>query len=152
MISLYFGLVEITEAALSERKADHVASAVGDLVAQATTLSSSDVTDIFAIGASIMTPFPTSSSALQMRVSSLTLNSSSKMAVTWSCASGMSKLAVGTVKTVPITVSSGDTVILSEATYQFNSPLKYFLPNALTYTETYWMRPRQTSSIPDPSC
>ena len=150
MIFIYFGLVETCEAVLAERKANHVASAVGDLIAQAETLSSSDVTDIFAIGSSILSPFSTSS--LKMRVSSLSPNTSGALAVVWSCGSGMSKLAVGTTKTIPITVSSGDSIILSEVSYQFTSPLRYALPNALTYTETYYLRPRQVQLIPDPGC
>ena len=150
MLFIYFGLVETCEAVLAERKANHVASAVGDLIAQAETLSSSDVTDIFAIGRSILSPFP--ASPLQMRVSSLSPNASGALAVVWSCGSGMSKLAVGTTKTIPITVSAGDSILLSEVSYQFTSPLRYAIPNALTYTETYYLRPRQVSLIPDPGC
>ena len=150
MVFMYFGLVETCEAILAERKANHVASAVGDLIAQAETLSSSDVTDIFRIGSSVLTPFSTST--LQMRVSSYSPNSSGNLAVTWSCASGMSKLSVGSTKTIPITVSTGDSIILSEVSYQFTSPLRYALPNALTYSETYYLRPRQVSQIPDPGC
>ena len=150
MVFIYFGLVETCEAILAERKANHVASAVGDLVAQASSLSSSDVSDIFSIGGSILSPFSTS--ALQMRVSSLSPNGSGALAVTWSCGSGMSKLAVGTTKTIPIAVSSGDSIILSEVSYQFTSPLRYAIPNALTYSETYYLRPRQVQLIPDPGC
>ena len=150
MITLYFGLVEVCEAILADRKANHVASAVGDLVAQAETLSASDVTDIFQIGGQVLAPFPTST--LKMRVSSLSPNAGGSLAVTWSCASGMSKLSVGTVKTIPISVSSGDSIILSEVTYQFTSPVQYVIPNALNFTETYYLRPRQVTQIPDPGC
>ncbi len=152
LIIIYFGLVETSEAILAERKADHVASAVGDLVAQADgTVSTSDLDDIIAIGNTIMSPFATST--LQMRISSLTPNSAGNMAVTWSYPSGgMAALAAGTVKTVPITVSSGDSVILSEAKYTFNSPLKYVLPNAIVFNETYYMRPRQSALISCTGC
>ena len=150
MLFIYFGLVEICEAVLAERKANHVASEVGDLAAQATTLSASDVSDIFALGGQVLAPF--SSTNLQMRISSLSPNSSNRLAVVWSCGSGMSKLAVGTVKTIPISVSTGDSIILSEVTYTFNSPLRYALPNGLTYNETFYLRPRQVQQIPDPSC
>jgi Flp pilus assembly protein TadG len=150
MVFIYFGLVEVCEAVLAERKANHVASEVGDLAAQATTLSASDVSDIFSLGGSVLAPF--SSTNLQMRISSLSPNASSQLAVVWSCGSGMSKLAVGTVKTIPISVSSGDSIILSEVTYTFNSPLRYALPNGLTYRETFYLRPRQVQQIPDPGC
>ena len=151
MITLYFGLVETCEAVLASRKADHVASAVGDLVAQSSgTLSSSDLNEIYSIGNTIMAPFVTST--LSMRITSLSPNSSGNPAVQWSYGSGTSALTAGTTKTVPITLSSGDSVIMSEVTYTYNSPLKYVLKNALTFTSVYYMRPRQTQQITCTDC
>ena len=150
MITIYFGLVETCEAVLAERKADHVASAVGDLVAQSTGVSTSDLADIFSIGNTIMSPFPTST--LQMRVTSLSLNAAGNPAVTWSYGSGMAALTAGTTKAVPITIAAGDSVIMAEATYQYNSPLKYVLKNALTYNEVYYLRPRQVEQISCTGC
>ncbi|HEY5409441.1 MAG TPA: TadE/TadG family type IV pilus assembly protein [Caulobacteraceae bacterium] len=151
MIVIYFGLVETCEAVLAERKADHVASAIGDLVAQSTGVSASDITDIFSIGNTIMSPFATST--LQMRVTSLSLNTAGNPAVTWSYgAGGMAALSAGTAKTLPITITAGDSVIMSEVKYQYDSPLKYVVPNALTYNEVYYLRPRQVSQISCTGC
>ncbi len=151
MITIYFGLVETAEAVLASRKADHVASAIGDLVAQSSgTVSTSDMDDIFNIGNTIISPFPTST--LQMRITSLTPNSGGNPAVTWSYGSGMSALAAGTTKTLPISVSSGDSAVMSEVTYTYNSPLKYVLPNALVFKSVYYFRPRQTQSITCTGC
>ncbi len=151
MITLYFGLVETSEAVLAERKADHAASAIGDLVAQSSgTVSTSDLDDIIAIGQTIMAPY--TSTGLQVRISSLTPNSAGSPAVTWSYGSGMTKLSAGTTKTIPITISAGDSVILSELKYTFNSPVKYVLPNGVVFNETYYMRPRQTSQITCTGC
>ena len=151
LITVYFGLVETCEAVLAERKADHVASAIGDLVAQSSgAVSTSDLTDIFAIGNTIMSPFATST--LQMRVTSLTPNGAGNPAVTWSYGSGLTALTAGTTKTLPITVASGDSVIMAEVTYAYSSPLRYVLPNALTFNEVYYLRPRQTSQITCTGC
>ena len=150
MIGLYFGLVEVCQAVLAERKAGHVASAVGDLVAQSTGVSSADLADIASIGNTVMAPFPTST--LHMRVTSLSNNASGVPAVTWSYGSGMTKLGTGTTKTLPMTLGSGDSIIMAEVQYQFNSPLKWALPNALTYNEVYYLRPRQTQQISCSDC
>ena len=151
MITIYFGLVETCEAVLAERKADHVASAVGDLVAQSSgALTASDITDIFAIGNTVMSPFSTT--ALKMRITSLTPNGAGSPAVTWSYGSGMTALVAGVTKSLPVTVSSGDSVIMSEVKYQYNSPVKYILPNALTFNEVYYLRPRQVSQISCTGC
>ena len=47
MIACYFAVAELSGAMLAERKASLIASEVGDLVAQAATISASDQTDIF---------------------------------------------------------------------------------------------------------
>ena len=72
--------------------------------------------------------------------------------MTWSYGSGMAALTAGTTKTVPITIAAGDSVIMAEATYQYNSPLKYVLKNALTYNEVYYLRPRQVEQISCTGC
>ncbi len=150
MISTYFGLVEICEAQLSEHKANHVASAVGDLVTQADTVSVSDLTDIFSIGGSIMAPYTTST--LQMRVTSITENGSNQPIVDWSHGSGLAAIAAGSTLSTPLTLASGDSVVKSEVVYRYNSPLQYLLPNALTYSEVYYSRPRRSQQVSCTDC
>ena len=41
-------------------------------------------------------------------------------------------------------------LIMAEAQYVYNSPVKYVLPNAMTYTEKSYLRPRLVDPIPDP--
>ena len=146
MVLLYFGLVELCQAMIAERKANHVASAVGDLVAQVDTLTASDVDDIFSIGNTIMSPFPVST--LQMRVTSLTANAQGTPLVDWSRGSGgMTKLATGSTQTIPLTMASGDSIVMTEAKYSYTSVVQYILPNALNYNETYYLRPRRSDKV-----
>src|SRR3954471_24418606 len=77
MILLYFGLVELCQALIAERKASHVASAVGDLVAQSESVTKAtggsgptSLVDIYSIGSSIMAPFPTTD--LKIGITSVT--------------------------------------------------------------------------------
>src|SRR5471032_1725386 len=69
LLLLYFGVVELTQGVMTQQRADHVASTVGDLVSQSSTITSAEVTDIFSVGDTVMYPYPTAS--LKMRVSSL---------------------------------------------------------------------------------
>ena len=93
MVTLYFGAVEFSQAFLAQRKADHVASAVGDLVARARTVSTGDLSDYFTIGSQIMAPFP--SGGLGIRVTSLTEGASGAPTVSWS--RGYGSMAARTV-------------------------------------------------------
>ena len=82
MIAFYFGLAEITQALLAERRTGHAASAIGDLVAQSSTVSNADLTDIFQVATTIMQPYPTES--LKIRVTSVKANAAGATSVAWS--------------------------------------------------------------------
>lgn len=146
MITFYFGMVETTQALLADRRAGHVASAVGDLVAQSKAVSSADLTDIFAIGNTIMSPYSTTT--LKMRVSSVTVNSSGVAKVDWSSGQGMTALAAASTVTLPSGVASnGQSIIMSEVSYDYDSPIDYFMPNGLTFTRKFYLRPRKSDSV-----
>ena len=151
MILLYFGVVELCQAIIADRKTNHVASAVGDLVSQAETVSTSDLADIFSIGNTIMSPFPTQT--LQMRVTSVTANASGTPLVDWSRGyGGFTALAKGASVTLPMTLSAGESMVMSETSYQYTSVVQYVLPQALTYTEKYYLRPRRSDQVTCPTC
>jgi Flp pilus assembly protein TadG len=151
MVLLYCGLVELCQGVIAERKANHVASAIGDLVTQTDTVSTSDLSDIFSVGNTVMQPFPTST--LQMRLTSITVDTNGTPKVVWSRSSGsMAAYSVGTTLTVPLTLNPGDNVLMSESQYRYTSVLGYVLPNALNYTEKYYLRPRRSDSVTCTGC
>ncbi len=147
LIAFYFGLTELTQAMMAERRASHTASAIGDLVAQSTQVSTATMTDIFTIGQTIISPFPTTS--LKMRVSSVVADASLSPKVAWSSVSGMTALANGTVVTVPtgLLTVAGQSVIMSEVSYSYDSPVDYFVPNAVTFTKKFYLRPRKSDTV-----
>ena len=147
MVASYFGMAEITQALLAERKAAHAASAIGDLVAQSSSVSSSDVTDIFEIASTIMKPYSTST--LKMRVSSLTADSGGTPKVDWSSGSGLTALTTGaTVTGVPTgVIAAGQSVVMSEVTYSYDSPVDLMMPNAVTFTRKFYLRPRKSDKV-----
>ena len=57
MILLYYGLAELTQGMIADRKASHVASAIGDLVAQDTQVNTAEMDDIFNVGKAVIAPF-----------------------------------------------------------------------------------------------
>ncbi|HLK24320.1 MAG TPA: TadE/TadG family type IV pilus assembly protein [Caulobacteraceae bacterium] len=149
LILAYFGLAELCGAMLAERKASHTASAIGDLVAQATSIHDSDISNIFAIGGQIMAPDP--STTLGMRISSIQENAAGTSAsVAWSDASGtMTANAVGATMTLPSNlVAANQSIIRADVSYTYNVPVAYLLPSAFTYTETFYLRPRLVDPIP----
>lgn len=147
MIAFYFGLAEVTQALLAERRAGHAASAIGDLVAQSSTISSTEITDIFSIATTIMKPYPTGS--LKMRVTSISANGSGTTTVDWSNSQGgLTAYSPGAGITVPSgVIAANQSVIMSEVQYAYDSPVDFFMPDAVTFNRKFYLRPRKSEKV-----
>lgn len=145
MILMYYGLAELTQGMMADRRASHVASAIGDLVAQDTMINTSEMNDIFNVGKAIIAPFPTT--GLSMRVTSIRKDANGAIQVMWSKSSG-SMGVLTTVASVPAgLIANNESVILAESSYVYNSATKQALPNALTFTQKYYLKPRKTAQV-----
>lgn len=155
LILVYFGMAELSQAVISHRRVAHAASAIGDLVAQDDKVTTSEMTDIFAAGTTILSPY--SATPLNMRITSLTGDSNGNPKVDWSVVpTGQTTLtayANGASVTLPagLIVSQGDNVVMSEATYTYDSPVKYVLKNALNFNEKFYLRPRKVAKVVYPA-
>ena len=161
-ILMFFGMAELGQGLIASRRVTHACSALGDLVAQASILHNADEQDAFSAASDIMTPMSTAS--LKLRVTSITgvsqgngsgnngtnCNPTGKVKpiVDWSDGNnGWSGYTAGVA--VPVTLpaglicNAGDTIILSEASYNYTSPVGYVLPNGLAFTRSSYLRPRQ---------
>ena len=61
----------------------------------------------------------------------------------------MSPLATNSIVTnIPANLLAiGDNVIMADVSYGFSSPLRMTLPNVLTFQDTFYLRPRQSTSV-----
>jgi Flp pilus assembly protein TadG len=153
MILAYFGVAELCGAMLADRKTSHVASAIGDLAAQYSTLATGDINNFYAAGQTIMAPSPTTT--LKMRISEVQENTAGTAAtVIWSCASSnWTKLANGTPEKLTTNlIAGGQSVIMSEAQYTYTSPVSYIVKNLSPYYYIFYLRPRIVDPIPPPGC
>lgn len=150
LIAFYLGMAEFCQGYMAQKRMGHVAAMVADLVAQEEVVSTSNVADIFAIGGLIMKPFSTT--PLKMRVSNVT-RTSGVAKVTWSRGSGMTAHSVGTTITLPADLLiDGQSVIMSEATYDYDSPADYLMPSVTKFSHTYYLRPRTSDQTTCSNC
>jgi Flp pilus assembly protein TadG len=151
LLLLYFGVVELTQAAMTEQRAAHAASTVADLVAQDQSITSARVSDVFSVGGTLMYPYPTST--LKLRVSSLTADASGAVTVAWSQASGMTALAKGASVTVPANViSAGGSAIMGESRYTYTSVFGQIMPQPVVFNEVYYLQPRISTTVTCTDC
>jgi len=147
MIMLYLGLAELTLAMMAERRASHAASVLADLVAQSSQMNTAQMTDVFQVGDAILAPFP--ASTLNMRVTSVKADANAVPKVVWSRGDGMTALGAGATATaVPANLlAAGDSVIMAEVSYTWDSPLKTTIPNALNFRQTFYLKPRKSPEV-----
>ena len=152
LILSYCGLAELSIAMMAERRAAHSASVVADLVAQSGAVTPTTLADIYTVGNAIMTPFP--SSALKMRITSVTADVNAIPKVAWSNGNGLAPLTkTNTVSGFPANfLAAGDSVIQADVEYTFTSPLQYIIPAPVVFKDTYYLKPRQGGAVICAAC
>lgn len=148
LITFYFGFAETTQAMMAKRRASHVASTIGDLVAQESVITNAEITDLFTIGNTLLSPFPTTS--LKIRITSITANAAGEIKVDWSDGyGGLAALSAGAAYSgVPAgLIAANQSLIVSEVQYSYDSPIKKYVPNTLNWNDRYYLRPRQANTV-----
>ena len=146
MIAFYFGLAEFCQGYMAEKRMGHVAAAVADLVAQSSAVTGDQVDDMFAISGLVMKPF--SSAPLKQRVTSITRDTNGVARVDWSRGSGMTARDTGSTVTLPAgLIANGESLIMTEATYDYDSPVDYLMPSITRFSHSYYLRPRNVNKV-----
>jgi Flp pilus assembly protein TadG len=163
MLGLFFGLIELALAEGARGDVGNLASAGADLVAQESSVTTSDMTNVFNALAAMLYPYATAN--VRITISSIIDNNSSTSGkVAWSCTQGGTARTAGTTYTFPtaaqgvITSGSGGSVVMAEVTYSYSLPVAVRLPGVInlsgpyTMSKTFYSKPRKVSQIPLASC
>jgi Flp pilus assembly protein TadG len=146
MILLYYGLAETTQGMIANRRAAHVASTIGDLVAQDTQVTQTEINDVFNVGKALIAPFPTGT--LSMRITNVKADATGTPKVTWSKGTGTLPALTGTVSGLPVgLIAANESVVMSEATYTYASPIQKTMTSPITFTQKYFLKPRKGSEV-----
>lgn len=150
MIAFYLSMTEICQAFMAQKRAGHVASLVADLVAQEDRVSEASIDDLFTVGGLVMRPF--SDSSLTQRVTSVT-RTGGVTTVDWSHGHGMAPRGAGSTMTVPANlIVDGQSLIIAESNYDFESPVDYLMPGVTQFSQTYYLRPRVVETVTCTDC
>ncbi len=156
MIVLFFGVVEVSQALSCRSDVINVASTTADLTAQASTMSSADVTNVFNAASAILYPY--NASAAKITITSIVYNpdtgSLTSGTVAWSCANSGPGHGKDTTITLPDRLmTEGGSVIMAEVTYDYTSPTTLTMGTSMTMQNTFYAKPRRVAQITGPgSC
>lgn len=160
MLVLLIGTVELADVINQNRKIDRMTNAVTDLVAQAETVTTSDLNNVFEIGATIIEPYETTD--VYILVASVSFNEDGDATVDWSYDSEQNApWAAGSPPpvTLPDTVENPNTsIVLGQSSLVFVSRFGSFLAeyfsraSSTTLSDTYYLRPRLTDQVRCDDC
>ena len=148
MITMFFGVTEISDAYTARNKVNEVASTAGDLVAQEKTICDSDISDVFSALNSVMSPYLTA--GLSVVISSLNDDGNNQVKVAWSDAHNADPRTVGEIVDIPsglVTSGGSGSVIMAEVSYVYTSPAGHLFDTSVTFRDTFYLQPRKVTQI-----
>ncbi|MBC6981644.1 TadE/TadG family type IV pilus assembly protein [Caulobacter sp. 17J80-11] len=146
MILFYFGLAELSQGYMAQRRVNHAAAAIADLVAQQQAVNNQDMQDIFLVGGLTMAPFPTDT--LKLRISSVVADAKGVPKVAWSDGSHIVARTKDEVVTVPAgLIAAGASVIMAEVEYDYHSTAGQVMPSLTRLKHTYYLAPRLSQTV-----
>jgi Flp pilus assembly protein TadG len=146
MVTLYLGGVEISQAVAIDRKVTLIARTVADLVAQATSVSNSDMTNILGASAAIIVPYQ--DTKLKITVSSVVIDSQGVAKVAWSSTKNGTARTVGSTVTLPTALNVANTsLIWGEVQYAYTPAIGYVITGTKNLTDQIYMRPRLSDTV-----
>lgn len=146
MLTIYFGLVEVGQGVMADRKVTALNRALADLAGQATAIANSDMSNIFDAATTVMLPFTDSAPA--MSIVHVVIDDKSTARVCWSDQRNSTAPARGSAVTVPADLLiPNSSLIMSNASYTYTPTLGYVITGPITLTSnTIYMRPRAGKS------
>ncbi len=151
LIIAYLGMADITLGLMAARKTSHLAATIGDLASQSDNLTASNISDLWTIGASMLSPFNTTV-GLKMRLTEVEMNTNNQIVVMWSkSTSNWSSDGLGVSTAFPAITPTqlpvNQYLIVTDVEYDYISPFGKFLPGTTVFTYTFYHHPRNGTQV-----
>ena len=154
MLSFFMGLIEVSQALACRANVTNLASTGADLIAQESSVTGADMTNVFNALSAML--FPYSTTGAHITITSIVDNNTSTTGkVAWSCTQGGTARAVNSIVTIPtglITAGGGGSVILTEVSYSYSSAISTYFVGNVTMTNSFYAKPRLVSKISLVAC
>jgi Flp pilus assembly protein TadG len=146
MLSLYLGVVEISQGIGADRKVTLVSRTVADLVSQVTTISNLEMINSLNASTAVIAPYdPTK---LKIVVTSVSVDANGNATVAWSDTLNGTARAKGATVALPAALNVPNTsLIWSEVQYTYKPVVGYVVTGTLTLKDQIYMRPRLSDLV-----
>ena len=146
LLTFWLGGVEVSQAVSVDRKVTLAARAVADLVAQATSVSTTDINDILNASSSVVAPWAVAN--LKVIVSQVKIDGQGNATVQWSDAKNTTARPANQSVTVPTALKINNTwLIWGEVQYDYKPAIGYVITGTLPLKDQIYMRPRLSDCV-----
>jgi Flp pilus assembly protein TadG len=146
MLSLYLGAVEVSQAVAVDRKVTLSARSVADLVARATSVTTTDLDNILEAATAVTAPF--SPTNLKVTVSQVKIDGEGNAKVDWSVAKNTAARPKDQTVTLPTALKIPNTsLIWGEVQYTYTPVIGYVITGTLNLKDQIYMRPRLSDEV-----
>ncbi len=168
MLAMYFVTTELAQGIETNKKVARIGSMVADLITQQQTVTKSEVEAIMKIGGAIVQPYARSKPSIVVTAIEITAAPNSQVKVLWSrkLVNDVASVAQGkgTIVTVPTSLNiPGSFLVRVESSLSYKPIITWSASakeatglmsafDGLSMKETYYLRPRMSSSITCSDC
>jgi Flp pilus assembly protein TadG len=146
LLALLFGGLEVTNVLIVRADVSNITSTAADLIAQESTVSDNDMSNVFNALAALVYPYATAPA--KIIITSVIDDGKGGGKVAWSDAYNGTAHTVGTAMTVPAgLITTGGSVVVSEVTYTYTTPSTYLVKIPVTMSNTFYSHPRRVAQI-----
>ncbi len=144
LVTMYLGLVQVTQGVIVDRKVTLLARTLSDLTAQATKVPDTELNNIFEAARYVLQPIDPSPA--KMMIASVYVDKDQKVKLCWA------EVRNGMPKPNAIALPAGlmipnSSVIVATAEYPYSAPVKLF-KEVYNLSDTIYMRPRLVPQVP----
>ena len=169
LITLFFGVVESSLAFICRSDVSMMASTAGDLIAQANTASTADISNVYSASGTLLYPYydpsQIGSGKPTIRITSVIDDGSGAAGedhmtgkVAWTCTqSGTGTLtpstrAVDDTVTLPQPIMTANgSIVIAEIAYNYASPTTKVITGPINFTNNFYAKPRRVLQIAAPA-
>jgi Flp pilus assembly protein TadG len=146
MLVLVLGAIEVTSALTCKTDVSNTASTAADLIAQESSVTSTDMNNVFAALTALSYPFSTS--GLKVVITSVIDDGKGGGKVDWSQANTGTARTKGATVVVPTgLITTGGSVILAEVTYSYTTPTNWLVQIPIAMSNTFYSHPRRVPQV-----
>jgi Flp pilus assembly protein TadG len=146
MVTLYLGVVEVSQGVAIDRKVTLTTRTMGDLASRVSSINNADMSSLLNASAAVIAPYPPAPLKIVLTAVSIDANGVAKVA--WSDALNGTAHGVGSTVSLPSALNVANTqLIWSEVSYDYNPTFGYVLTGNLNLSDRIYMRPRLSDTI-----